>query len=100
MKHGKNMELNCTHCSKKNSIHINSVFAKSDKTSLIITSLIFLIGTAVILYYVRDMILNYEISMGTYIFSSTLFIPFFIYYTLNQKDVNRVKTFNQTYVKD
>jgi len=38
--------------------------------------------------------------MDTYIFSSTLLIPFFIYYTLNQKDANRVKTFNHTYVKD
>ena len=100
MKHGKNMELNCIHCSKKSSIHINSVFAKSDKTSLIITSLIFLIGSAVILYYVRDMILNYEISMDTYIFSSTLLIPFFIYYTLNQKDANRVKTLIQPVIQN
>lgn len=77
MEHGKKIERDCSNCSQKKSIHINNVYAKPDKTLLLISSLILLLGTAIILYYVRDSILNYEISGGTYIMVSTLLIPFF-----------------------
>ena len=100
MKHGNKMDLECSICSQTISIPINKTYAKTDKTLFLILGLIFLVGSAVILVFVGDMILNYEITKGTYIVATTLVIPVWIYIILKQKDSLRVKTFNQTYVKD
>jgi len=100
MEHGNKMDLKCSNCSRTHTVRINKIYTKTDKTLFLTSGLILFLGTGIILYFFREIILNYEMSMGTYIAASTLLIPIWIYIILRKKDSLRIKTFNQTYVKD
>lgn len=100
MKHGKKMDLKCAECEKTAIISINKIYAKPSKKLIFIAGAVFLIGSLIVLYYVRQMIMYYDTTMGIYRVALGLVFPAAIYLTLNREDRNRVSTFNRSYIND
>lgn len=100
MEVGKTKTFSCVKCNKKNTLNANKFYAKESRLISIISGLIFLFGSAVGLYFVMKMISEMKTVMGIFIIATGLLIPVWIYGVLNREELNRVRTFNQTYVSE
>ncbi|MFC2110576.1 hypothetical protein ACFLRU_06730 [Bacteroidota bacterium] len=81
-------------------MNVNKFYAKESKLISILAGIIFLLGTFIGIYFVMQMISEMKTVMGIYIIATGLLIPVWIYGILNREDLNRVRTFNQTYVSE
>jgi len=100
MENGKTKKIDCVNCNQKNILNANRFYAKESKLISILSGVIFLIGTAIGLYFVIQMITEMKTVMGIFIVACGLLIPVWIFGILNKEEQNRVRTFNQTYVSE
>ena len=99
MKNGEFVELQCKKCGVKVKYHIDSFYAKSNKLSLIIATIIFLLGTPVTLYLVWDKITNSGCVLCITIIFIPIIIPSLIYGIMIKNDRIRVNAFNRHKIK-
>jgi len=95
MENGKFVELQCEKCGDKGKYHIDSFYAKPSKLALIISTIIFLLGTPVILYLVWDKIINSSCVLCIAFIFIPIIIPSLIYGIMVKNDRIRVNTFNR-----
>ncbi len=99
MENGKFVELKCEKCGVKGKYHIDSFYAKPSKLSLIISTIIFLIGTPVILYLVWDRITSSSCVLCIAIIFIPIIIPSLIYGIMVKNDRIIVNAFNRHKIK-
>lgn len=100
MEGSKIKETNCKNCNKKSTLNVNKVYAKESKLILILSGVIFLVGTFIGLYFMMKMISEMKTVIGIFIIASGLLIPVWVYNIFTKEDRNRVKAFNQTYIAE
>lgn len=100
MENGNLINSKCSFCGLENILKVNRLYAKKSKSILIISSIIFLIGSAIGVYYVIKMIFEMKTVIGIAIIASGLLLPIWIYNILNQEERSRVNSFNRTYVNE
>ncbi len=100
MKYGKYKQHSCTQCSNANRVAVNNMYAKESKWIYLIAGSIFLMGSLAGLYFYIDIFNQTRSVFGLYASGLILLIPVFIYNTMNKEDRVRVRTFNQTYVRE
>jgi len=99
MEHGELKEVHCVNCNKKHKLNVNRFYARASKLISILSAIILLVGTSVAIYFVIQMVSKTVSIMGIFTIASALLIPVWIYGVLNKEDGNRVRTFNQSYIK-
>jgi len=95
MENGKFVELQCKKCGVKGKYHIDSFYAKPSKLSLIISTIIFLLGTPLVLYLVWDKMTNSGCILCIAIIFIPIIIPSLIYGIMIKNDRIRVNAFNR-----
>ena len=100
MKKGNVTDLKCCHCHQTTSFKVNKLYAKESKLISILAGIIFIIGTAIGLYFLMKMISEMKFVMSIFLVATGLLAPIWIFNILNKEERTRVKTFNQTYVKE
>jgi|SRR5690554_5825922 len=100
MKNGKANVFQCANCSQGFTIVVNKLYAKESKVVLVVSGVIFLIGSLIGVYFLIKIISEMNTLVGLIVISNCLLIPVWIYSILNKEERNRVRTFNQSYVKD
>ena len=99
MENGEIVKLQCEKCGSQEKYHVDTFSTKPSKLSLIIASIIFLVGTPVTLFLVWDEIMN----SGCILCITSLFIPIIIpsliYGIMVKNDRIRVNYFNRHNVK-
>jgi len=99
MKKGEFVELQCKKCGMRGKYHIDSFYAKSNKLSLIIATIIFLLGTPIALYLVWNKIINSGCVMCIAIIIIPIIVPSLIYGIIMKNDRIRVNAFNRHKLK-
>mgnify|MGYP006902790604 FL=1 len=103
MENGNTCPFECKYCGSQNSIHANKVFAKESKIALFLAILVFLLGTAGIVWWVYILFAKNE-NMGQPALIAQLFglvtIPSMVYYVIAREDAKRVRIFNAGKVRN
>ena len=92
---GSEFKVNCTECSKENNYHVNDVKAIEGKLIAIISLGIFVFGTGIIGYLLRDYLF---VSMNPYnvlAFGGLLLTPSAVYFILTKQERDNVRRFNR-----
>lgn len=92
---GHTKTLNCKNCQQSNNLKVNDLYAKESKTAIKIASLIFLIGTPILIYYIPTFLLKYGGLYSTLGIAGFMLIPVFVYSNILKEDRIRVNTFNR-----
>lgn len=98
VKHGENYSCRCAECGALNEIHVNRIYARTNKV-LLIVSLAFTFGTMIYLStqfytnYVSGRSLNIGLR-GVFIVAAGLLIPLFIWSCLCLFEFGRIRRFN------
>lgn len=100
MKNKKGKTLTCKQCNHIEILKINKVYTKESKIIIIVSMTIFLLGSVIATSFLLKMINEMNTVLGIIVITSGLLIPVWIYTILNKEDRRRVKSFNQTYVKE
>ena len=100
MESGELIEMHCAICNKKHRLNVNRFYTRASKRISILSGIILLLGTSVAVYFVIQMGSKTVSVMGVFAITSALLIPVWIYGILNKEDGNRVRTFNQSYIKE
>ncbi|SDY08451.1 hypothetical protein SAMN05444411_1214 [Lutibacter oricola] len=97
MYEGETKSNYCKNCNKKNEFHINDLRAKESKFSLIISGLIFLIGTPLTIYLLFDYLIIPHNPYIALIIAGFIAVPMTIYGIIRKQDMIRVRAFNRAY---
>lgn len=100
MENGKRKELKCRKCNQTTRFWINQFYAKESKFLGVFSGLILLLGFVIGIYIIWNMIRELKTIIGIVVVAAGLLAPIWIYTIIKQEDRRRVKTFNQTYVKE
>lgn len=98
VKHGENYSCRCAECGALNEIHVNRIYARTNKV-LLIVSLAFTFGTMIYLSnrfytnYVSGHSLNIGLR-GVFIVAAGLLMPLFIWSCLYLFELGRIRRFN------
>lgn len=98
VKHGENYSCRCLKCEALNEIHVNRIYARTNKVLLIIS----LIFTFVMMTYLSNHFYTSYVSgrslniglRGVMIVTAGLLIPLFIWGVLYRAELERIKRFN------
>jgi len=95
MTHGDKIELDCKNCNTTKKYFIDDLRAKKSKIALIIASIIFIIGTPIVLILLWDYIWQTGLygALGLILIIG---IPSTIYGIINKNDSQRISLFNRS----
>ena len=99
MENGEFVEIQCDKCSTKEKYHIDTFYAKPNKISLIIATIIFLVGTPLVLYLVWDKIINSGCVLCITVIFIPIIIPSLIYGIMVKNDRIKTDAFNRHKLK-
>jgi hypothetical protein len=99
MENGEFVEIKCDQCSAIGKYHIDTFYAKSNKSSLIIAVIIFLIGTPLMLYLVWDKIINSGCVLCIAVIIIPIIIPSLIYGIIVKNCRIKTNAFNRHKLK-
>lgn len=93
-KKGENIDVKCK-CGHANSYHVNDITASNNRVISILSSVIFLVGTPVIIYMIWRTIgeVNYPYAVAALLGGGV--IPFLIYLTITKSQQGKLSTFNR-----
>ncbi|MDO7171875.1 hypothetical protein [Mariniflexile sp. AS56] len=97
---GEIKTLNCKNCNLNSNFKVNELYAKESKTALIIASLILIIGTPILIYYIPMFLLRHGGLYSTLAIASFFLIPVIVYSNILKEERIRVNTFNRDWLKD
>ncbi len=95
IRHGENYSCRCAKCGALNEIHVNRIYARTNKP-LLIVSLFFTFGIAAVLesnFYFADRVYERGIK-GAALFFFLLIIPFLIWSVLYAAESGKIRRFN------
>ncbi|MGS2739893.1 hypothetical protein [Sinomicrobium sp. M5D2P17] len=99
MREGETKSLTCKKCKTKADYHVDTFYAKTSKTALVITAIILFIGTPLAFLLIIPVINTSGRHYTTYIVGGFLLIPIISYTIINQQDIRRVSDFNKRKLK-
>jgi hypothetical protein len=93
-KKGENIDVKCK-CGHADSYHVNDITAGNNRVISILSSVIFLVGTPVIIYIIWRTIggVNYPYAVAALLGGGV--IPFLIYLTITKSQQDKLSTFNR-----
>ncbi|MFD0836780.1 hypothetical protein ACFQ0I_13460 [Mariniflexile aquimaris] len=97
MHEGKIKVIECYNCHHKNLFIVNDLYAKKSKLAFVIASIIFLVGTPFLIYYIPIFLLKNGGIYSSLIIGGFMLIPIIVYSTILKEDRIRVNTFNRGY---
>nr|WP_288931582.1 hypothetical protein [uncultured Allomuricauda sp.] len=100
MKNGKWKSFVCTECGEDFRLMINNIYSKKSNLASIVAGLVFLIGTPIVIYLFKDILLQIRGPYSILIISSLFIVPSIIYSIVLNEDQKRVSTFNQLKVRE
>ncbi len=92
---GDSIELICENCKSKNSYHVNKIRAKESKVVSIVAFCVFLSGTGLIAFLLKDYLFLPNNPYNVLAFGGVLLIPSMVFMVLNKHEGGNVKRFNQ-----
>ncbi|MEM9848461.1 MAG: hypothetical protein AAF847_11265 [Bacteroidota bacterium] len=92
---GDEFKLKCEECLKENKYHVNDVKAKESKLIAVFAFVIFIFGTGIIVYLLRDYLLMPNNPYNVLAIGGVILIPLFIYMILTKQDRDNARRFNQ-----
>ena len=99
MQEGETITLNCEKCRSKKPFHVDELYAKESKIAQIGAGLIFLIGTPLMIFFVKPTFLGSSNHYVAYIVGGFLLVPVIAYGVIKKQDQTRVNSFNQRKLK-
>lgn len=93
---GETKELSCTSCRTVEQYHADELYAKPSKIAQIGASLIFLIGTPLVIYGLNPVFTSTRNPYSIYIIGSFFLVPVVVYALIKKQDQNRVNAFNRS----
>ena len=99
MQDGERKTFNCKDCGIKTEFHVDELYAKESKIAQIIASLIFLIGTPLIFFFVMPGFTGSRNHYVIYIVGGFLLVPVIAYGIIKKQDQTRVNSFNRCKLK-
>ena len=100
MREGKTKQIRCKNCKNITEVHVNDMYTKKSKLTLIVAILIFIIGILITGYFTKNLIDTPQILDLAVVFGACLFIPFTAFQILRKQDQIRVSSFNKLKVKE
>ena len=97
MYEGETKSVLCKNCTVKNKFHINDLQAKESKFAIIISGIIFLIGTPLIIYLFYDYLIATHNPYFTLVIVGFVAVPMTVFGIIRKQDLIRVRSFNRAY---
>ncbi len=91
---GDQIVLDCGTCSRKDSYHVNEVRAQESKIIAVVALLVFVFGTAIIMYELKAYFFLPNNPYNAISIGGILLIPVVVYGLLMKQERDRVSLFN------
>ena len=91
---GEFLERHCKNCNTKAKYHVDSFIAQSSKIAIITATVVLLIGTPIVLYFIWDILFKLVWSYAILSVAGLLLIPIIIYGLILSDDRRKVDSFN------
>jgi hypothetical protein len=96
---GEFIEQNCKSCDNKTKNHVDDFQATPSKFAHVIASLIFLIGTPIVLYLIWDVLWMLKRSYSILVVAGLVLVPITVYVLILKDDRRKVRSFNNHKMK-
>jgi len=99
MYEGELQIIKCGHCNTKVKLHVNDIYTKQSKLAIGLASIIFLVGTPLIIYFLFiSKAFNNGNPYHIVALASFFLIPIIIYIIIHKQERLRVNAFNRLYL--
>lgn len=92
---GNEFKLRCEGCLIEHKYHVNDVKAKESKLLAIIAFIIFVFGTGIIVYLLREYLFTPNNPYNVLAIGGIILIPSFVYVIFKKQERDDAKRFNQ-----
>lgn len=99
MKEGRLRKLGCRNCGNEFELFVNDIYAHKSKLSVFVAGFVFLIGTPLVLYFLKDILLKLRGPYIILVVAGFILVPSIVYIILVKDDEKRVSAFNRLKVK-
>jgi hypothetical protein len=100
MKKGDFIELRCNKCYNKDKYHLNNIMAKKSPIAVIISLIIFILGTPLLLYFLGDYFFRTTNLKVIGLLIGIVGIPTIMYNLINKEEQKKVSGFNSFKIKN
>lgn len=99
MYEGEVQKIECGHCNTEVKLHVNDIYTKQSKLAIGLASIIFLVGTPLIIYFLFiSKAFNNGNTYHIVALASFFLLPIAVYIIIHQQERRRVNSFNRFFL--
>ena len=99
MSEGEIKKIQCKNCGTTFELFVNDINAKKSNLASLVAGLIFLLGTPLIVFLLKDFLLEIRGPYSVLVISGFFLVPSIIYFIILKDDGKRVSAFNRLKIK-